>query len=57
MPLPLKPNTTVVVPERDPPPGFAAIEIVTLPVKDVTVPPPLSTARTVTGGEIAVPAC
>ena len=47
---------TVVVPESVPPPGFVPIAIVMLPVKDVTVVPPLSTARTVTAGEIEAPA-
>jgi hypothetical protein len=48
---------TVVVPESVPLPGFEEIAIVTFPVKDVMVVPPLSTARTVMAGEIDAPAC
>jgi len=47
----------VVVPESVPPPGLAPSAIVTVPVNVGTVPPPLSTARTVTGGEIGDPTC
>src|SRR5438093_7380489 len=47
---------TVVVPERTPAPGFAAIATVTVPVKPVTVLPATSRAVTSTAGAMAAPA-
>lgn len=48
---------TVVVPDRTPPAGLVSMAIVTAPLNVETVAPPVSTARTVTAGVIAVPAC
>src|SRR5688572_15133394 len=48
---------TVVIPDSVPPEGLTAMAIVTVPVKDVWSAPVLSTARTVTAGNIGRPAC
>src|SRR5688572_11903534 len=48
--------TTVVVPDRVPPPGLVPIVAVTVPVKPVTVLPEASCTATLTAGAIATPA-
>src|SRR5207247_1691200 len=47
---------TVVVPEREPPPGLCSIATVTLPVNVSTAFPSASRATTGTGGAMVAPA-